>query len=457
MPFPDHIFKAYDIRGVYPRELNEDLMYRIGRAFVEFMKRDVGKETLTLAVARDMRASSLPLLAAVTRGMAEQGADVVDIGLASSPTFYFGVGFYGFDGGLHVTASHNPGEYNGCKMVRPRAVPISGDTGIMDIRDMVKTGAFPAVDRKGSVEKKEGALADHVAYALSTADATRIKPLHVVIDTANGMGAPLMDELFKRLPCQLTRMYWELDGAFPNHEANPLKDENNRDLQKKIVEVGADLGIGFDGDADRVFFVDEKGETIHPAILRGILARIFLREHPGAKICYDIRPGRITVDMIEEAGGVPVVTRVGHSFIKEKMREEGAVFAGESSGHFFLNMPHGAFEAPEIMILKFLVELSESGKTASEYVRPLKRYFHSSELNFTVTNKQAVLDRLREQYGDHLKYDFDGLSFEWDNWWFNVRVSNTEDVVRLNLEARSEAVMKEKVEEIRSQILNPKS
>ena len=298
MSFPDHIFKAYDIRGVYPRELDEDLMYRVGRAYVEFMKRDAGKEHLTLAVARDMRASSEPLLAAATRGMVEQGADVVDIGLASSPTFYFGVGFYGFDGGLQVTASHNPAEFNGCKMVRARAVPISGETGIGDIRDMVKANAFPVSRRKGSVEKKEGTLTDHVAYALSTVEVTRMKPLHVVIDTANGMGAPLMDELFKRLPCRLTRMYWELDGAFPNHEANPFKDENNRDLQKKIVEVGADLGIAFDGDADRVFFIDEKGETIHPAILRGILARIFLREHPGAKICHDIPPGRIPLHII---------------------------------------------------------------------------------------------------------------------------------------------------------------
>ncbi len=449
MQIVKNIFKAYDIRGVYPDELNEETAYRVGRAFAELIKKEVKKKQITVAVGQDMRKSSPAIFAAVVKGITEQGVNVADIGLVSTPTFYFGVSYYGYDGGLQVSASHNPGKYNGFKMTRARAVPISGETGIMEIRDMVAGDVIPAkAGIQGLVSKREGVLAEQIKFALTYADVKKIKPFKVVIDTANGMGGSLAEELFKHLPCELVKMYFELDGNFPNHEADPLKDENNRALQEKVLEVGADLGIALDGDADRIFFIDDKGKTVEPAIARGILAEIFLRDNPGAKICYDIRPGKITVDMIEEAGGVPVVTRVGHSLIKEKMREVDSVFAGESSGHFFLKMPHGTFEAPEIMILKILQELSESGKTFSEYIAPLQKYFHSGEINFAVEDKQKVFDRLLEKYGANLQYDFDGLSFQWPDWWFNVRASNTENKMRLNLEAVSEGVMKEKTEEV---------
>ena len=449
MQIVKNIFKAYDIRGVYPDELNEETAYRVGRAFAELIKKQVKKKQITVAVGQDMRKSSPAIFAAVVKGITEQGVNVADIGLVSTPTFYFGVSYYGYDGGLQVSASHNPGKYNGFKMTRARAVPISGETGIMEIRDMVAGDVIPAkAGIQGLVSKREGVLAEQIKFALTYADVKKIKPFKVVIDTANGMGGSLAEELFKHLPCELVKMYFELDGNFPNHEADPLKDENNRALQEKVLEVGADLGIALDGDADRIFFIDDKGKTVEPAIARGILAEIFLRDNPGAKICYDIRPGKITVDMIEEAGGVPVVTRVGHSLIKEKMREVDSVFAGESSGHFFLKMPHGTFEAPEIMILKILQELSESGKTFSEYIAPLQKYFHSGEINFAVEDKQKVFDRLLEKYGANLQYDFDGLSFQWPDWWFNVRASNTENKMRLNLEAVSEGVMKEKTEEV---------
>lgn len=448
MTISSNIFKAYDIRGIYPDELNEEVAYRVGRAFAEFVKKDVGKDSITVAVGQDMRISSPALSEAVIRGITEQGVNVVDIGLVSTPTFYFGVSYYGYDGGLQVSASHNPAKYNGFKMVRAAAVPISGETGIMEIRDMAIANEFVAVSSAGTVIKREGVLQEQIKFALQYVDIKNIKPFRIVIDTANGMGGPMMEELFKNLPCQLEKLYFELDGTFPNHEADPLKEENMRDLQKRVVEMGADLGIALDGDADRLFFVDEKGKTVEPAIVRGILAKIFLRGNPGAKICYDIRPGKITVDMIKEASGVPVVTKVGHSFIKEKMRAVDAVFAGESSGHFFLKMPHGVFEAPEIMILKLLEELSESGKTFGEYIVPFCKYFHSGEINFAVNDKKAVFDKLKEKYGGNLKYDFDGLSFEFPDYWFNVRASNTEHKVRLNLEAVSEEKMKEKVKEV---------
>ncbi|TAN33589.1 phosphomannomutase/phosphoglucomutase [Patescibacteria group bacterium] len=462
--FPAQIFKAYDIRGVYPDELNEGLAFKVGRAFAEFIRRTPsplqgeGEGGVTVVVGRDMRASSPVLANAVIKGILEQGVNVIDVGLVSTPTFYFSVAHYGYDGGLQVSASHNPAKYNGFKMVRAAAGPISGDTGIMEIRDMIAGGAIPPPlqggGEKGVLSKKENVIADHIAFALTQADVKKINPLKVVVDSANGMGGPLMEELFKHLPCELVPLYFELDGNFPNHEADPLKDVNNRALQEKVVETGADLGVALDGDADRVFFVDEKGKTIEPAIVRGILAQIFLREYPGATICYDVRPGKITEDMIVEAGGKPMVTKVGHSLIKEKMAETGAVFAGESSGHFFLKMPHGTFEAPEIMLLKILQELSESGKTISEYCAPLYKYFHSGEINFAVEDKQAVFVALREKYGANLKYDFDGLSFEWPDWWFNVRASNTENKMRLNLEARSESLMTDKTKEV-SSFLSP--
>jgi len=265
----------------------------------------------------------------------------------------------------------------------------------------------------------------------------------------------MFKKFFDKLPCELIHINAELDGTFPAHEADPLKDENNKQLQDKVLETGADLGIALDGDADRIFFIDNEGKTIEQSIVRGILAKLFLVKNPGATICYDIRPGKITEDMILENGGKPVVTKVGHSLIKEKAREVGAVFAGESSGHFFVKLPFGIFETPMIVSLFLLQELSEAGKTVSEYIKPLQRYFHSGEINFSVEDKDAVFNKLKEIYKENLKYDFDGVTFEWEDFWFNVRASNTESKMRLNLEARTKEIMEEKRGEI-SLVINGK-
>lgn len=449
MLVPAHIFKAYDIRGLHATELTTELVYHIARAFAVFLQREKKKTDLRLVMCRDMRPSSLPLAEAVKRGLMDAGIYVIDIGLASTPTFYFGVSYYGFDGGIQITASHNPAEFNGLKMVRDQAIPVSGETGIHTIREMVEKDDL-GEKSVGTYEEKPGVLEAQIAYAFSfVPEAVNIKPFSVVIDTANGMGAPIAEALFAKLPqCTIHKLYFDLDGTFPNHEADPLKDENNKALQEKVREVNADLGIAMDGDADRLFFVDNTGKTIEPAIVRGIFAKLFLEKNPGAPICYDIRPGRITVDMIEEAGGEPVVTRVGHSLIKEKAREVHAPFAGESSGHFFVGLPHGMYESPDIMILLFLEELSRSGKTVSEYIKPLQKYAHSGEINFSVHDKQAVFDRLTEAYSSALTYDFDGLTFEWPDWWFNVRASNTESKIRLNVESINESLTKEKVQEV---------
>ena len=448
MNFPTNIFKAYDIRGLYGIEVTEELAYRLGRAFAEFMKKDQRKDDLTLVVCQDMRASSDPLKAELIRGLNKQGIDILDIGLASTPTFYFGVAKYAYDGGIQVTASHNPGQYNGFKMVRPCAGPISGESGIMEIRDMVEKNEFPKIERQGTVSVKDGIIEDEVTYALSQVDITKIKPMKVVVDNANGMGALVMDELFKYLPCELDKMYFELDGNFPNHDANPIIEENNRDIQKRVKEISADIGIALDGDSDRIFFIDNEGKTVEPSIVRGILAQIYLRQYPGGAVGYDVRPGKITEDMILDAGGRPFLTRVGHSLIKEKSKEEGAIFSGESSGHFFIKADFGFFEMPAVVVLQFLKEISESGKTVREFIAPLMKYAHSGEINFEVPDKRAVLDRLRKKYREHITQEFDGLSFDLGNYWFNVRASNTDDVVRLNLEAMSEDVVKERVKEI---------
>ncbi len=452
MPFPTHIFKAYDIRGIYGTEVTEALAYNLGRSFAQFMKKDQGKDDLTLVVCQDMRMSSEPLKAELIRGLTEQGIDIVDIGLASTPTFYFGVAKYGYDGGIQVTASHNPGKYNGFKMVRPGAGPISGETGIKTIRDMVEKGEFPTIEKKGTVTTRTGVIEEEVAYALSQVDVSAIKPLRVVIDNANGMGALVMKELFSHLSCEVDEMYYELDGNFPNHDANPLIDENNKDIQARVVENGADIGIALDGDSDRVFFVDNTGKTVEPAIVRGMLAQVYLKDKPGGAVGYDVRPGKITEDLILEAGGRPFLTKVGHSLIKEASKKENAVFSGESSGHFFIKADFGFFEMPAIIILEFLKVISESGKTVREYIEPLMKYAHSGEINFDVEDKQSVFDRLRATYGEHLTQEFDGMSFDLGDWWFNVRPSNTENVVRLNLEANEENTMKEKVEKVRALI-----
>ena len=446
------IYKAYDIRGIYPTELHEKTAYGVGRAFAVLLQTENPGEDLEIVVGRDARESGDTLTTEVIKGLREGGLDIAYVGLVSTPTFYFAVAKYGYAGGLMGSASHNPAEYNGFKLVRARAVPVGGETGIKDIEAMVLAGVYPQSDRRGTLSEKKGVLEDQVEHDLRFADVKKIKPLKIVADAANGMGALYLDELFKHLPCELVKMYFDLDGRFPNHEADPLKEENKEALKKRVVAEKADLGIATDGDGDRIFFVDDKGESIDPAILRGIMARIFLREKPGATIAYDIRPGKITKDMIEENGGKPLVTRVGHSLIKQAVIEQDAYFAGESSGHFFLSLDHGVYEVPMIVTLKLLQELSVSSMSASEYIRPLKRYAHSGEINTRVRNVAETIEAVAKEYSDGAQSRLDGITVEYADFWFNVRGSNTEPLIRLNLEAKSKEVMEQKRDEVLSVI-----
>jgi len=443
------IFKAYDIRGIYGVDFDDQAAYEIGLAYSQMRKNELKKEdALKIVVGFDMRLSSPSLREKLVEGLVDGGMEVIDIGLASTPTFYFAVANYGYDGGILVSASHNPKEYNGFKLVREKASPIGESTGMQDLRDLVMGRTVEKSPETGKITKKEGILEDQVAHDLKFADTTKIKGMKIVIDPANAMGILYFDELFKHVPGELIKMNWTLDGTFPAHEADPLKPENMESLCEKIKETGADLGIATDGDGDRIFFADNKGDRLDPGITRAILCKLFLQEKPGSKIAYDIRPGKITPDIIAENGGIPIVTKVGHSLIKEQAVREGAYFAGESSGHFFLNMEEGCYEIPVIVTIKLLEELTRSKMSLSEYIMPYKRYFHSGEINSEVADVQEKIKEIKEKYSDGKQNDMDGISIEYPDWWFNVRPSNTEPVLRLNLEANAKEVMEEKRDEV---------
>jgi len=442
------IFKAYDIRGTYPDQLNADFSKQIGLGYASLIRSELQVSTPKIVVGMDMRLSGPELKRSLIEGLTQGGCDVVDIGLASTPTFYFAVGHYGYDGGVQVSASHNPKEYNGFKLVRAKAVPISGDSGMYDLRDIVVKGNFSKIDKVGRVVEKKGVIDDLVADQTKGVDLSSIKSFKVVVDPANAMGSICTSKLFEKLPCRLIKLNFELDGTFPSHEADPLKDKNNEQLIGKVLEEKADFGIAIDGDGDRVFVITEDGRIMSPSILRGVLAQMVLRKNPGSKIIYDIRPGKITVDLIKEAGGIPLVTRVGHSLIKEKMIEEDSPFSGESSGHFFYKFDYGSFEAPVRMMVDFLTWLGESDKSLSERIKKYERYFHSGEINSLVDDPDEKINLIKSKYADGDVNEMDGVTVTFDDFWFNVRKSNTEPKLRFALEAVSKELMEEKREEI---------
>lgn len=444
------IFKAYDIRGIYNQDFDDNLAYLLGQAFVELRKNDSDKkdEQLTIAIAHDMRLSSAALKENLIKGLLEAGANVVDLGLIATPTFYFAVGHYNYDGGIIISASHNPKEWNGFKLVRAKAEPVSGESGIDFLKERVLENNFNPSLEKGILTENNDALTESLSYALSFVKEERIKPLKIVIDTANGMGAVYLKELFSKLNLDYIALNFTLDGSFPAHEADPLKEENLEELIIAVKNNQADLGIATDGDGDRIFFIDNLGNIIDPAIIRGLMAKLFLMDKPGSKIGYDVRPGKITVDLIEENGGKAVVTRVGHSLIKEQMIKEDIYFAGESSGHFYFNGQAGCFEYPEIMIIKLLLLMSKSEKTIAEIVAPYKKYFHSGEINKSVNDKELVFNKIKAKYQDGEINLLDGVSVTYENFWFNVRGSNTEAKIRLNLEAANKETMIEKTKEV---------
>jgi len=433
-------FKAYDVRGIYPSELDEEGAYAIGRAYAEHF------EPKAIAVGRDMRISSPAMAAAAIRGATDAGVDVADIGLVGTEMVYFAVGELGLDGGIMVTASHNPKEYTGMKIVRRGALPVGGESGLLDVRDRALSG-FGEPAGRGLV-KQEDVWRGFVECVLSFIDVKAVTPLRVVFDAANGMAGAMLPPLLDRLPIDAVRCYFEPDGSFPNHEPNPLLPENREFIVTKVKEEGADLGIAFDGDADRCFFVDDTGEFVPGDFVTALLAESVLEKEPGAKIIYDVRASWAVPDAIESRGGVALVNRVGHAFIKHRMRKEDALFAGEVSGHYYFRDFYKA-DSGTIPALLMLELVSKRGQTLSEILRRYREsYFITGELNTPVSDVALKLQELKEHFRSQGEIShLDGISVTAKDWHLNVRPSNTEPLLRLNLEALDPELMAQKRDE----------
>ena len=430
------IFKAYDIRGVYGQDLDDDMACRIGRAFVAHTG------CRSAVVGRDMRPHSEPLFAALARGMTEQGCDVIDIGLCSTPMSYFANAHLAVDGGIMITASHNPGEWNGFKLCRADAVPISGATGIREIGEQAVSGLFPPPERTGSVRGESIGT----AYAERVRSFSRLQgPVSIVADFANAVGIVEAEALPPEI--RVARLYDELDGTFPNHEANPLKTDTLDCLRREVVERKAAFGVAFDGDADRVGFIDEQGGVIPMDKVTALLAGALLEAAPGATVLYDLRSSWTVREAIEAAGGVPVRCRVGHAFIKQQMREENALFAGELSGHYYFR-PMSYTECTALAVLTMAGLVQGKGVPLSRLVAPLDRYAATGEINSRVADPEAAVRRVEKKCRDGKADHLDGLTVEYDDWWFNLRASNTEPLLRLNLEAREPGLMQRKRDEL---------
>jgi len=434
------VFKAYDIRGLHPSELDEDGAYAIGRAFVEQF------EPRAIAVGRDMRVSSPSMAAAAIEGAADAGADVHDLGLVGTEMVYFAVTELGLDGGICVTASHNPKDYTGMKIVRAGALPVGGESGLFDVRDRALRG-FGATGSRGDVHQ-EDIWAAFTEKVLSFIDLAAVHPLRVVIDAANGMAGTMLPPVLDRLPIDAVRCFFEPDGTFPNHEPNPLLPENREFIVERTLAEQADLGVAYDGDADRCFFVDDTGEFVPGDFITALLAQSVLEKVPGGKVIYDVRASWAVPKTIAEAGGVPLINRVGHAYIKHRMRADDAIFGGEVSAHYYFR----DFSQADSGVVPFLVMLeliSKRGQKLSEILRPFReRYFLTGEINTPVADTALKLQELEERYADARISHLDGISVEYDDWHFNVRPSNTEPLLRLNLEALSEEEMVARRDEV---------
>jgi phosphomannomutase len=435
------IFKAYDVRGVYPAELDEKVFHDIGRAFVAFLN------AKTIGLGRDMRVSSPSLAAAFLDGALEQGCDVVEYGMISTDMIYYAVAHDNLDGGAQITASHNPKQYNGCKLVGKGNIPLSGDSGISDIREMIANNRIPPPAARPGVRTSRTMLDGYVKHVLGFIDTSIIHPFNVVLDAGCGMAGLVAPELFKQLPTKTDRLCFTIDGTFPTHEANPLIEENRRDIVARVVADKADIGIAWDGDADRCFFIDEDGAFISGDFVTALLAEAFLLKEPGATIVYDLRASRAIKDVAERDGGKAYMNRVGHAFFKGRMRELNAVFGGEVTGHYYFrdNFYCDNGFIPALLMLELMSKKKQSLKQMLEPLR--QKYFISGEINTkmpSMSDVSARLDAIARHYTDAKSYTMDGLSIEYPDWHFNVRPSNTEPLLRLNLEAANQKMMEQK-------------
>jgi phosphomannomutase len=451
MKIPDHIFKGYDIRGRVPEELNADNIYRIAQAILRFYQERCNKRDVRIVAGHDMRTSAPALYPILKKALIDGGAQIADVSLVSTPTLYFAVLHLEADGGVELTASHNPPDYNGIKMVLReggRITKIGKPTGILEIREYAREGVVLSAPG-GREENITGIIEQEIAFAFAHVNPGHLKPLKVVADPANAMGITYLGPLFEKLPGELIKMNFELDGTFPAHQPDPLVFKNLEALRRRVIEEGADLGLAPDGDGDRMFFIDEKGQVVTGAQSTALVARELLKTHPGATILFDIRYTLTPKAIIRENGGKSIITQVGHAYITRDLNTHGGLYGGESSEHNFFQWTGGA-ESQLIMILLVMKILSESGKTLSELVSEIRRSFESGEHNFRTENAQRILSDLKEKYATGAVSELDGVAIDYPDWRFNVRTSNTEPLMRLNLEARSRELMERKLKEVQA-------
>jgi phosphomannomutase len=446
MDISPNVFKAYDIRGLVDSELNSDFAFETGLAFARFLQ--IEREPATVVIGEDMRPSSPLLAEAFSAGVTSQGMDVIRIGLASTDLMYFASGKLGLPGAM-FTASHNPAEYNGIKLCLSQARPIGKESGLLTIEKFVREGS-PITLRNVGIEKHQNMLEEYVDHLLTLVDLRDIRPLKLVIDAGNGMAGYTAPAIFARLNCEVIPMYFELDGSFPNHEANPLDESTLVDLKKAVKEHSADLGLAFDGDADRCFLIDENGEGINPSSLTALIAERELKKSPGSKIIYNLISSRTVQEVISENNGIGLRSRVGHSNIKKLMAETGAIFGGEHSGHFYFKDFWRA-DSGALAALHAIAALGTSKESISELLASYSRYVQSGEINTKVADVQQATEIVKQRYSsDEVEIDYlDGLTVNGDSWWFNLRPSNTEPLLRLNVEAKDQAQM----QSIRDQVL----
>jgi len=440
MEFDSSIFKAYDIRGIVPHQLNSEIAYRIGNALAAYLK------PTAIAIGRDMRISSEELSDALTRGIVDAGVDVADLGLISTDGLYFAVGKYGFDGGVMITASHNPKEYNGFKVCRREALPLSGQEGLDKIKLALENDTIEKSSRRGNIYRKD-ISADYTEHCLSFIDRSVIKPLKVVADAGNGIAGATLPPVFEKLPIKVIPLYFELDGTFPNHPASPIELENLAELRKKIAEEKADFGVAFDGDADRMFLIDRNGNQVGGDMTTALVSEILLDKYPGETILYNLICSKAVPELIERKGGKAIKTRVGHALIKPLMKKYNAIFGGEHSGHFYFRDNWFA-DSGLIAFLVCLELLSRSEKPLHEKIKDIDPYFRSGEINSRVDSARDKIEQISKHFSDGAQGRQDGLTVDYGSFWFNLRPSNTEPLIRLNVEADSKQLLDQKVKEI---------
>lgn len=454
------IFKSYDIRGIYPEELDEEGAYRIGQAFARFLKiypvrngrsdRTVSNGARKIVMGRDIRLSSPSLAKHFRDGVLDQGTDVIDIGLAITPMLYFACAQLGC-GGVMVTASHNPKGYNGFKLVRRGVNPIGEESGLLEIKKIAEQDRFRKARRRGKTTRKNF-IRKYIAHVFETTGQIDASHLKIAADAGNGAGGLVLPDIFNKLGCRAVSLFWKPDGSFPNHLPDPSLEENLVVLKKMVVKEKADLGIAVDGDSDRIVFIDETGQPMAGDCLTALFGEVVLKDNPGGKIVYDITSSRIVSETIKKAGGQPVCSRVGHTFIKEKMTKEEAIFAGESSGHYYLNQNDCVFEIPFIALGYFLRQMIEKQQKASQLIKPFQKYYSPGEINFPVSSRaeiKKILNRVAHTFQDDKINRLDGLTVEFKDWWFNLRPSNTTPLIRLNMEGDSKKVVEENLEKIK--------